>query len=217
MPARRGPVLWRSCLLSGGHSRRMGQDKALLPHPAGGTWLSRTVELLADLQAPLTVCSHHRRHRQLLHGLSQRVEITEEPVPGQGPLNALHHLMGLHPGEDLLICAVDMPWLDPASLHILLAARQQAPDAVLVATDGDRLHPLLGIYPATPSRHSSLERFLALGGRSMLGWLGGQPFTGVTLDPRALANCNRPEEWVGRRPAGAPVNARGQATGWARG
>ena len=47
----------RCCLLSGGASRRMGHDKALLPHPEGGTWLSRSLLLLAQLEAPITLLS----------------------------------------------------------------------------------------------------------------------------------------------------------------
>ncbi|MEB3183382.1 MAG: NTP transferase domain-containing protein, partial [Cyanobacteriota bacterium] len=56
-----GPSLapLRCCLLSGGESRRMGRDKALLPHPEGGTWLERTLRLLAQLESPITVLSRH--------------------------------------------------------------------------------------------------------------------------------------------------------------
>ena len=39
----------RCCLLSGGASQRMGTDKALLPHPEGGTWLERSLRLLLSL------------------------------------------------------------------------------------------------------------------------------------------------------------------------
>ena len=39
----------RSCLLSGGSSRRMGRDKALLHHPSGGTWLEHGLVTLAEL------------------------------------------------------------------------------------------------------------------------------------------------------------------------
>ena len=47
----------------------MGQDKALLPHPEGGSWLERTLGLLAALQAPITLLSRHRAHLQLAEAL----------------------------------------------------------------------------------------------------------------------------------------------------
>jgi molybdopterin-guanine dinucleotide biosynthesis protein A len=199
-----GDVLLRCCLLSGGQSRRMGVDKALLPHPDGGTWLSHSLALLATLQVPITLCSHHPLHREAIEALPPRgpgpLTLTQEPAPGEGPLNALHHLMGLHPGERLLLCAVDMPWLDGASLQALVAeSRSGAADPLIVATDGQRLHPLPGIYPATSDHHGSLAHFLASGRRSMLGWLEGRPLVTVPLDGRALRNCNRPADWAGGR------------------
>jgi molybdopterin-guanine dinucleotide biosynthesis protein A len=58
------PLPLRACLLSGGASRRMGRDKALLPHPEGGTWLERQLRLLAGLGAPLTLLSGWPAHRE---------------------------------------------------------------------------------------------------------------------------------------------------------
>jgi molybdopterin-guanine dinucleotide biosynthesis protein A len=174
----------------------MGQDKALLPHPEGGTWLSRTADLLAGLQAPITLCSHHSLHRRQLEALIPPIATTQEPAPGQGPLNALHHLMELHPHEHLLLCAVDMPWLDAASLNALTMGRQKNGNTVLVAADGERLHPLLGIYPVTPRRRNSLGKYLATGRRSLLGWLHGEAFSTVSLSSAALRNCNSPEDWT---------------------
>jgi molybdopterin-guanine dinucleotide biosynthesis protein A len=55
----------RACLLSGGASRRMGQDKALLPHPEGGCWLERSLTLLAGLELPISLLSRHPRHLEL--------------------------------------------------------------------------------------------------------------------------------------------------------
>lgn len=198
------PASLRCCLLSGGGSRRMGQDKALLHHPAGGTWLSHTLELLAELGAPISLCSRHRSHRHLaehLDGpLGVPLDCLEGPLPPQGPLQALGHLMQRHPDERLLLCPVDMPWLDRASLDQLLRSAGKRPQQLWVASDGVRLQPLLGIYPASEALRSDLRSWLAGGGRSMHGWLERHPFQPVPLCASALHNCNRPEDWPG--PAG---------------
>jgi molybdopterin-guanine dinucleotide biosynthesis protein A len=81
----------------------MGQDKALLPHPEGGTWLERTLLLLAALERLLTLFSHHPIHHQVAMGLAQRwgwdnrLERLVEPEPREGPLLALARLMEHHP------------------------------------------------------------------------------------------------------------------------
>ena len=72
----------RACLLSGGASRRMGQDKALLPHPEGGCWLERSLSLLAGLELPITLLSRHPRHLELArrwHGARIRESQGREP------------------------------------------------------------------------------------------------------------------------------------------
>lgn len=198
----------------------MGQDKALLGHPAGGSWLSHTLEPLAELGAPISLCSNHRSHGQLAASLREalrrshgvQLDWIEEPVPPQGPLQALGHLMQCHPGERLLLCPVDMPWLDRPSLDQLLRSAEQRPQQLCVATDGTRLHPLLGIYPATEVLRSDLHAWLAGGHRSMHSWLARYTIHPVPLPATALHNCNRPEDWQGAGPAGL-VSPAPRATG----
>ena len=48
----------------------MGQDKALLPHPEGGTWLERSLLLLAELGAPVPLLSRHPRHLEMARALA---------------------------------------------------------------------------------------------------------------------------------------------------
>ena len=55
-----------ACLFSGGESRRMGQDKALLPHPSGGVWLTALVDQVRLLGLPLQVVSRHQAHADQL-------------------------------------------------------------------------------------------------------------------------------------------------------
>ncbi|MFN7900136.1 MAG: NTP transferase domain-containing protein [Synechococcaceae cyanobacterium] len=291
----------RVCLLSGGASRRMGEDKALLPHPEGGCWLERSLSLLAGLELPITLLSCHPRHLELArqwHGARVRVrdwqgletkrsaesrgcapmardwprrpaglpgepgakppeaaaelvppqaarpapprqppmpselgqlpaagsapsagtalsegvadldgvaeresaadpgfEALAEPPPWEGPLLALHRLMPAHPEQRLLLCPVDMPWLTLEVLQELVAASAMDPRAIQLAHDGERLQPLLGIYPSDAQSRQHLAEAIAKGERRLQSWLKGQPCRDVRLEAGALRNVNRPQEW----------------------
>lgn len=192
----------RACLLSGGASRRMGTDKALLPHPAGGTWLEFSLARLAALPLPITLLSHHRAHhdlaRPLRDGQGQPITVLEEPPPREGPLLALERLMAHHPGEGLLLCPVDMPWLEVATLEALVGAA--APAAIHLAHDGRRLQPLLGVYPAHPGLRERLGAFTAAGGRRLQDWLAGEVVVPVALPAAGLRNANTPDDATGLWP-----------------
>lgn len=209
----------RACLLSGGASRRMGSDKALLHHPAGCSWLEQTLTLLAGCGAPLTLLSGHPAHLRRALALAPRLAVPltalAEPPPRQGPLRALARLMALHPGERLLLCPVDMPWLDAATLAALLAAAGDTAagdpgaaggDTILLAHDGTRLQPLLGLYPATAARRQRLATHLAGGGLALQGWLAEETWRPLPLPAAPLRNANRPAD-LG--PSVAPPASRG--------
>ena len=190
----------RCCLLSGGASRRMGRDKALLPHPAGGCWLDHSLRQLAALGAPLTLLSGHDSHlsraSQLAASLAVPLELLHEPSPPQGPLIALGRLMHHYPNQLLLLCPVDMPALDLATLRQLLRAASYAdssqPSLIHVAHDGSQAQPLLGLYPADGRHRRSLEASLAAGERSLQRWLALVGSQAVPLPAGPLLNANRP-------------------------
>lgn len=122
------------------------------------------------------------------------IQAIAEPPPWQGPLLALQRLMALHPRQRLLLCPVDMPDLTKEVLGALIAAAATAPQRIHLAHDGQRLQPLLGIYPSSAALRQQLESCLAAGERRLQGWLADQPYQAVALDPRALRNVNRPED-----------------------
>jgi molybdopterin-guanine dinucleotide biosynthesis protein A len=206
----------RCCLLSGGASRRMGRDKALMPHPGGGCWLDHTLELLTGLGVPITVLSRHPRHLTLAmawgrgrraseafpsaspttlpSSTSSLITAIAEPPPWEGPLLALQRLMDHHPNQRLLLCPVDMPDLNLVSLRILVAAASMEPAAIHLAHDGQRLQPLLGHYPADALRRRQLSDAVARGERRLQGWLSSQSCRWVVLDRSALRNVNRPQD-----------------------
>ena len=190
----------RPCLLSGGDSRRMGQDKALLPHPEGGTWLERQLRLLGSLGEPVTLLTRHSSHLELAAGLTRqgqlRIHLVPEQAPQQGPLLALQRLFARNPGCQLLVCPVDMPWLGEASLRLLLQAGAEH-SGIVLAHDGARAQPLLGIYPATAQRRSDLRRFLDSGERRLQTWLAQEKSHQIALPADQLRNCNYPADCAG--------------------
>jgi molybdopterin-guanine dinucleotide biosynthesis protein A len=184
----------------------MGRDKALLPHPEGGTWLERTLRLLADLHSPITLLSRHPQHLVLAERLGKELQPSgeqpqaghspltalAEPPPWEGPLLALHRLMQHHPEQRLLLCPVDMPDLTLAALHTLLATAAASPGRLLLAHDGTRLQPLLGLYPSSAPIRAHLAAAVQRGERRLQGWLADLPCQAVPLDPRAIRNQNHP-------------------------
>ena len=189
----------RACLLSGGESRRMGSDKALLPHPEAGTWLERSLRLLAQLETPISLLSRHGAHLELAEELALELApgapmtALAEPPPWEGPLLALHRLMQQHPNELLLLCPVDMPDLSLVALQALLAgAATGSPTRLRLAHDGERLQPLLGLYPSSPPIRAHLAAAVKRGERRLQSWLVELPYQAVPLDPQAIRNVNRP-------------------------
>jgi molybdopterin-guanine dinucleotide biosynthesis protein A len=188
----------------------MGRDKALLPHPEGGTWLERTLLLLAQLNAPITLLSRHPAHLALAQQLAHRlagapdrlplpaITALAEPPPWEGPLLALHRLMQRHPDQRLLLCPVDMPDLTLAALHQLLTAAAGSPTRLHLAHDGVRLQPLLGLVASSDPVRSQLAAAVDRGERRLQSWLSVQAVQTVPLDPRAIRNVNRPTP--GRQP-----------------
>ncbi|MEB3156367.1 MAG: NTP transferase domain-containing protein [Cyanobacteriota bacterium] len=215
----------RCCLLSGGASRRMGRDKALLPHPEADTWLERQLRLLAGLGAPVSLLSGWPVHRERAAGLVasfaalgtplELLPEPEEPPPGDGstsprgerrpagPLVALAHLMAVHPEARLLLCPIDLPALGLAHLKELLTASRADPDALWIAApDHPALppQPLVGLYPSDAARRQRLGAAVERGERGLRRWLAAEVVRIHPLPAMALTNVNTEAElaaWQG--------------------
>jgi molybdopterin-guanine dinucleotide biosynthesis protein A len=75
-----------------------------------------------------------------------------------------------------------MPWLDSATLQILIAAASPLPHGPIhLANDGRRLQPLLGVYPATADRQQRLTDALKRGERGLQRWLADEHWRSVPL------------------------------------
>ena len=183
----------RACVLSGGLSRRMGRDKALLAHPRGGVWLTVLVSVLQELGLPVVVVTRHASHASVLKSCAD-VAVLLEPEPWDGPLMALSKVLSEQDGSPLLLCPVDMPLLRPAILRTLMDAWRTHPDRLVVADDGSGLMPLLAIIPSGPLYTDALQHFLASGQRRWQTWLTSVPHRRVRLPAVPLRNLNEPAD-----------------------
>jgi molybdopterin-guanine dinucleotide biosynthesis protein A len=165
-------------LLTGGASRRMGTDKALL-EVDGRRLAERGASVLSAVCRPVL---------EVGPGVSGLPAVREDP-PGEGPLAALGaglaELDRLGHAGAVVALAVDMPFVG-AGLLRLLAERPGPPTAVPVA--GGQPQPLCARYG--PGTLAAVVRLLDAGERSLRALLGAVEVGWV-----------QPDEW---EPAGGP-------------
>ena len=186
-------------LLAGGQSKRMGQDKALIPWQ-GTPLLSRVGEAALQVSTQVYVMSPwSNRYDEILPPSIQHLQ---EDQPGEGPLSALaQSLRTLSSASWVLLLACDMPQLDA---QVLIQWRSQLTSlpqdclAYVPKLEASRWEPLCGFYRS--SCLSSLELFLEQGGRSFQKWLNNIHAIAIPVEPEQISmfhNCNRPEDLTG--------------------
>lgn len=174
-------------VLVGGHSSRMGSDKALLP------WNSRLLvqEVAANVAAAaenVALIGESARYQHL------GIDSFPDARPGLGPLAGIETALLTRRGEFNLILACDMPGVKSTWLRRLLKNARETDALCLASRDGNgRVHPLCAVYRSEclPTVQSALEagRLRLL---DLLRNLGA-----VTLETsEAISNINTPDEWA---------------------
>lgn len=135
---------WEGFVLVGGHSSRMGRDKALIPIGRGGDrlhtlagWAGRTME-----QATGSV--HFLGDPALYSNLGRTIA---DVVPNCGPMSGLHAALACSKAEWNLILACDMPFVEVEVLRRLIQAAARS-EALCVAPVDElgRVQPLCAAY-----------------------------------------------------------------------
>lgn len=143
-------TVYDAVVLAGGTGRRLGGvDKALV-EVGGTTMLTRVLAAVAD--AALVVCVGPRRDT------ARPVTWCREQPPGGGPVAGLAAAVPHLSSEVVVVLAVDLPFVDAATVAGLVAAVDDHDGAVAVDEDG-RAQPLLGAY-----RRERLDAVLAAAG-----------------------------------------------------
>ena len=188
-------------VLAGGHSRRLGHDKALLELD-GEPLVLRAARVLGQVFSRVVVVSPARKRYSSL-GL----ELVEDIVPEAGPLGGLHAALVHAGGRDVFVLACDHPFVEAPLVRYVTAV--ETPSAAKdgrgrvararVAQWKERLYPLCGLYSAACSE--PIEDRLARGELRVHDFLRTIETRAVAITeelpfyhPGALVNLNRPED-----------------------
>jgi len=127
-------------LLTGGESRRMGQDKATLEFNDRPLW-KRQLDLLYQLN-PIEILISARTDPSWRPAHARFVA---DEFPSRGPLSGLTAAMRAMTSSHLLALAVDMPFMTLSELERLFGAKQSGRG--VLPKIGERAEPLVAVYP----------------------------------------------------------------------
>jgi molybdopterin-guanine dinucleotide biosynthesis protein A len=184
---RRRPV---GVVLAGGRGRRIGGDKAVASL-AGRPLLSYPVRAMLGALEHVVIVA---KPSTLLPPLGD-VAVWHEPEQPSHPLVGIAEALRRAAGGWVLVCAGDMPFVPVALLASLAAlassaaADTDAAPAIVAASAGGALQPLLGCYgPACLEPLATAAREAVAPARAVVEALG--PLIVPVNDPRALFNVN---------------------------
>lgn len=186
-------------ILVGGHSSRMGRNKALLP------LVDNTTTFVEHLIATLTpFCSQvilvARNSEDTIHyiGISG-IQLVIDQLPDHGPLMGIYSgLSAMHTSHGLVV-AVDMPCIQPNLLASMLAPPRTS--ALLLPRVGGFPQVLLGLYPRTvlPLVAAQLQRGRrdpsSLLGRAAVCYIEETELRTVDPELRSFLNVNTMEDY----------------------
>lgn len=173
-------------VLVGGHSSRMGRDKALMPLNAR-TLVEDVAERVRKVAGNVALVGRPDRYRDLEY------ECLPDIRSGIGPLGGIDAALAARRADLNLILACDMPGVETRWLRELLHCAKETDALCVILRDAEeRVHPLCAVYRSAclPRLKRALdERRLRV--RDFVDELGAE-----FLKVRAVVeNVNTPEEW----------------------
>src|SRR5215475_6974276 len=125
-------------ILAGGHSRRMGRDKAFL-ELGGRTLLDRAMELANTVAPVVRIVAAQEKFLTI-------ARVIEDVFPDCGPLGGIHAALSCTTTELNLVLAVDSPFVEVGFLKYMIAQASQVSALVTVPEAGKGLQPLCAVY-----------------------------------------------------------------------
>lgn len=184
---------------AGGESRRMGQDKALMPF-LGRPLITRVIERLAPLADEVLVTTNRPEYYRFL-GLP----LLPDLISGRGALGGLHTAVASAKQPVVAVAACDMPF---ASRELFALERDllqaEAADVVIPPSEeGNGYEPLHAVYRRAACL-PAIEAAIAADEWKLISWFPQVKVRTLTpeelkrCDPSGLAfwNLNTPEEFA---------------------
>ncbi len=192
-------------IMAGGHSTRMGQDKAFL-NDGRGPILERLAHMGLNLPLPVVIIG---RVQPVAWPLPT-VQFLNDAQPNQGPLGGL--VTALAYAETVICLACDYPGLEIDALSWL---RDQSHHHAhgLVISHAAGIEPLFAVY--TQSCRSEAQRRLLAGERALHRLIAASDIPHVAAPAWVigqLQNINTPAEWEqfqqrqNQKSANVPIN-----------
>ncbi len=125
-------------VLAGGHSSRMGVDKAFIEFD-GRTLLARMLTLARTVSSDVCILGSKQK-------FAECGEVVEDEFPEHGPLAGIHAALRSSRTELNLILAIDMPFVEERFLTYLLQQAKSADVLVTLPRSEGVWQPLCAVY-----------------------------------------------------------------------
>jgi molybdopterin-guanine dinucleotide biosynthesis protein A len=175
-------------VLAGGHSRRMGRDKALLPY-RGQPLILHVAAEVAKAAGYVTIVGGPATYRDL------GFPYIADKYPDFGPVGGIATALSTSSAEWNVIVACDMPGLRAQFLQTLRRLTASEFDAVVPQTPDGRVHPLCAIYNLTAlpvfeaAIQQQIHKLTDLLPRLRVRFA-------ATGDSNSCLNMNTPQDWT---------------------
>ncbi len=128
-------------ILTGGKSKRMGTDKALLK-VGTKTLIEHMVSIFSDHFDEIILSVNESGH---FDGLNLSAQEIEDIHKGVGPMGGLHAVFTKTDIEKFFVCAVDTPFVIP-SAAIEMTKQSEGYDVCALIKEDGKTEPLFAVY-----------------------------------------------------------------------
>jgi len=182
---------------AGGESRRMGQNKALMPF-MGQALIQRVVQRVQALTTELIINANTPDDFAFLS-----YPVVSDAIPGVGALGGLFTAMRSSSNPIVCVLACDMPFVNTRLILAQADMLVRENVDVVIPNSGGGLEPLHAVYRCETCL-PAIARAIQGGQRRLISWFGDvkvremSPLEAAQFDPDLLSytNVNTPEEFT---------------------